>query len=66
MPGPLPQRELVDALKALARAEVTLLLAITTDRRIGTWPPFQPTEELPDLPSFLRWLANTMEPNTDG
>jgi hypothetical protein len=66
MPGPLPQRELVDALKALARAEVTLLLAISTDGVIGTWPPFQPSETYPDLPAFLRWLADVMEPNTSG
>lgn len=59
--GPMTQRELVDLLKTLGAERVSFFLLATVDGRVATFPQFRATPEVPDVPAFLRRLADELE-----
>lgn len=62
--GPLADQEILGLLRTLRGQDVAFMLVVTSDLRVGTFPEYRPTPELPTLPDFLRWLADQAVPTT--
>lgn len=42
--------------------QVCVVIGITKDRHVFSYPEFKPTPQLPDLPSLLRYMADVVQP----
>jgi len=62
--GPVSDQELLGLLRALKGQDVAFLIVVTSDLRVGTFPEYRSTPELPKLPDFLHWLADQAVPTT--
>lgn len=61
--APLADAEIADLLRGLRGQAVAFILVVTSDLRVGTFPPYRPTPALPTVPDFLRWVADKAVPS---
>ena len=59
--GILRPDEFNDVIRILCTTPVSFFLVVDTSGNVMTFPPFQPTAEIPDLPTLLRWMAGQIE-----
>jgi len=58
----LTEREFTQVVDVLSETPISYFIAVDIFGRVITFPPFHPTEMLPDIPALLRYMADQLEP----
>ena len=53
--------EFRDVVRILSSTPVSFFLVVDTSGNVMTFPTFQPTAAIPDLPALFRWMAGQIE-----
>ena len=59
--GILQPDEFRDVVRILSSTPVSFFLVVDTSGNVMTFPAFQPTAVIPDLPTLLRYMAGQIE-----
>lgn len=62
MPPRMTEGQRLQVDQNLARMPLSVVIAIQADGTVSCFPPFIPSRELPDVPAFLRHVADVIVP----
>lgn len=59
--GPLKPEEVRQIITAVAGEPISIIVFVTADLRLATFPQFHPNERTPTMSAFLRQLADSLD-----